>query len=96
MSTIKTKDIRAALLKKGFKQDNTHHQYFWLYVGERQTDVHTRLSHGSSEYGEDLLAKVRKQLGGITKRQLLDLVGCPLKHEAYVAYLVEIGRIRTE
>jgi hypothetical protein len=95
VSAIKTKDIRSALLKKGFRSDNRHHEYLWLYVGERQTGVMTRLSHGRSEYGEDLLAKVKKQLG-VSKEQLFALVGCPLNYETYVAHLVETGRIKTE
>jgi len=95
VSAIKTKDIRSALLKKGFRSDNRHHEYFWLYVGERKTGVMTRLSHGRSEYGEDLLAKVKQQLG-VTKQQLHDLVDCPMNREAYVAHLVESGRIKTD
>ena len=93
MSAIKTRDIRSALLKKGFKCDNTHHEYLWLYVGNTKTTVHTWLSHGESEYGDDLLAQMKKQLG-ISKKDLFDLVRCPLKYDAYVAQLVESGRIR--
>lgn len=95
MSAIKTKDIKSALLKKGFRSDNRHHEYLWLYVGDRKTGVMTWLSHGRSEYGEDLLAKVKKQLG-VSKKQFFDLVGCPLNYETYVALLVKSGRIRTE
>ena len=95
MSAIKTKAIRSALESKGFKHDNTHHEYLWLYIGDRKTNVRTRLSHGRSEYGEDLLAKVKKQLG-LSKKQLFDLVGCPLNYETYVALLVKSGRINTQ
>jgi len=95
VGAIKTKDIKSALLKKGFRSDNRHHEYFWLYVGERKTGVMTRLSYGLSDYGEDLLAKVKQQLG-VTKKQLHDLVECPLKHEAYVAHLVATGRIKPD
>jgi len=62
VSAIKRKDIESALLKKGFKRDNTHHEYLWLYVDGRKTRVRTFLSYGLTEYGEDLLAKVKKQL----------------------------------
>ena len=95
MSAIKTKDIRSALLRKGFRRDNTHHEYLWLFIGDRQTTVKTWLSHGISEYGEDLLAEVKKELG-VSKRQLFALVRCPLKHGTYVAHLVETGRIKTD
>jgi hypothetical protein len=95
VSAIKTKDIRSALLSKGFRSDNRHHEYLWLFVGETQTSVKTRLSHGKSEYGDDLLAQVKNQLG-VSKKQLFDLVACPLTHEEYVAHLVGSGRIKTE
>jgi len=95
MSAIKTRDIEAALLRKGFRRDNTHHEYLWLYVGERQTNVRTLLSHGIPEYGDDLLAKIKKQLG-LSKPQFLDLVGCPLTYEIYVDHLRKSGRINPE
>jgi tRNA/tmRNA/rRNA uracil-C5-methylase (TrmA/RlmC/RlmD family) len=93
VSTIKTKDIESALLKKGFRRDYTHHEYLWLYVGGRKTNVRTRLSYGESEYGDSLLAQVKKQLGLSNKQQLLDLVKCPLSHAAYVAILQQSGAI---
>ena len=94
MSAIKTKVIESALLRKGFRRLNTHHEYFWLYVDGRQTFVQTKLSHGLSEYGDDLLAKMSKKLG-ISKKQLLALVSCSLEYEEYVAYLQQTGRINT-
>ena len=95
MGAIKTKDIKSALLKKGFRSDNRDHEYLWLFVGERRTRIRTWLSYGRSEYGEDLLAKVKQQLG-VTKKQLHDLVDCPMNHEAYVAHLVATGRIKPD
>jgi hypothetical protein len=95
VSAIKTKDIRAALLKKGFRLDNTHHQYLWLFVGDRRTTVKTWLSHGLVEYDDNLLTQVKKELK-VSKKQLFALVRCPLKYEAYVAHLVATGRIKTD
>lgn len=94
MSAIKTQRIEAALLKKGFRRDYTHHECFWLYVEGRQTSVKTRLSYGIREYGDDLLAQLKKQLG-VSKPQLHALVGCPLTYDEYVAHLVGSGRIKT-
>ena len=90
MSVIKTNALASALLSKGFRRDNTHHQYLWLYVGGKKTSVRTCLSHGIPEYGDDLLAKVKKQLR-VSKPQLLDLVACPLSYDKYVAHLVQSG-----
>jgi hypothetical protein len=91
MASLKTKDIESALLRKGFRQDNTHHKVFWLYDGELQTLVKTRISHGGSEYGDNLLAKMRQQLGLDTKAQLFELVKCPLSHQDYLNLLVKKG-----
>jgi hypothetical protein len=89
MASLKTKDIVSALLQKGFHQSNTHHMVFWLYDGETKTGVKTRISHGKSEYGDNLLAKMRQQLGLDTKAQLFDLVKCPLSHQDYLDLLVK-------
>ena len=92
MSTISSKNIESALLSKGFRRDNTHHEYLWLYVDGKKTTVKTWLSHGIREYGDDLLAQVKKQLG-ISKNQLIALVHCPLGHADYVRHLRDTGRI---
>ncbi len=89
MASLKTKKIMSALLQKGFRQSNTHHMVFWLYDGERQTSVKTRVSHGKSEYDDNLLAQMRKQLGLDTKKQLFDLVECPLSYQDYLELLVK-------
>jgi len=89
MASVKTADLVAALLRKGFRQDNTHHKYFWLYDGEKRTHVHTPISHGLREYGDSLLSRVKKQLFLDTKRQLLNLVDCPLSQQDYLGILVQ-------
>jgi hypothetical protein len=88
MSSVNTADLKAALLKKGFRQDNRHHTYYWLYDGEKKTSVKTAISHGLKEYGDNLLSKVKKQLFLDTKTQLLELVACPLNQQGYLAILV--------
>jgi hypothetical protein len=62
---------------------------FWLYDGEKKTSVKTWVSHGLSEYGDNLLAQVRKQLCLDTKTQLLELVECPLSQQEYLRILVQ-------
>lgn len=95
MTAIKTKNIESALLKKGFRSESSHHEYFWLYIGERQTRFKTYLSHSIPEYGDQLLDKVKKQMG-ISKKQLVDFVDCRLTYEKYVAHLRQHGRIEKE
>ena len=95
MTVVKTKDLESALLSKGFRRDNRHHRYYWLYDGEKKTSVKTFLSHGFGEYGDNLLAQIRKGLGLENKRQLLDLIQCPMSQQDLIDYLRATGRIRS-
>ena len=88
MRTCKTRDIAAALLKKGFEERSSHHRIFYLIVDSKISGVHTFLSHGVKEYNADLLTKMRTQLH-ITAKELDDLIQCPLSGEEYVMLLVE-------
>ncbi len=89
----KTKAIRAALLKKGFVADDTHHEMFWLLVDGKKTSVRTRISHGAKEYGDELLALVARQVG-LGKLELYRLIDCPMDGEKLRALLLDRGRIR--
>ncbi len=92
MGAIKTQKIRRQLLKKGFKEDSTHHQMYWFYHGERRTSIRTRLSHGYAEYGDKLLAQVARQMR-LNKRQLLRFIDCAITYEVYLRMLLEAGEV---
>jgi len=89
----KTKVIRAALMKKGFIADDTHHEMFWMVVDGKKTSIRTRISHGAKEYGDELLALVARQVG-LSKQELNRLIDCPMDGRKLRALLVERGRIR--
>jgi len=89
----KTKAIRAALMKKGFIADDTHHEMFWMVVDGKKTSIRTRISHGAKEYGDELLALVARQVG-LSKQELNRLIDCPMDGRKLRALLVERGRIR--
>jgi hypothetical protein len=84
--------IRSSLLGKGFVEDNTHHRYFWLYVDGRKAEIFTYTSHGAHECGDHILARMAGQLK-LSRRQLDDLLDCPLSGEAYVEMLRGNGHI---
>ena len=88
MSTRTTREIRNALLGKGFKKHDTHHEVFRLWVGGKKTRVSTRLSQGAREYGDNLLALMAKQLN-LRRAELDDLIDCPLSEEDYVHKLIK-------
>lgn len=88
MSTRKLRDVHSALLKKGFQEKPGDHQFFTYHrlSDNKKTSVFTKTSHGSSEVGDALLAKMAKQCR-LSKAAFLDLVDCPLEREPYEAKL---------
>ncbi len=95
MSAIKTRDIEQSLKKKGFKLDNTHHSIYWFYLGTRKSSIRTRISHGSTEYGDNLLSQIGKQMG-LNRKELSSFVECQLTEERYREILVERKKITLE
>ncbi len=94
MSVRKTRELRRALTAKGFRQDNTHHEMYWLYLGSRKTSIRTRISHGSKDYGDNLLGQMARQLG-LARADFDDLIDCPLSGAGSATMLQECGAIRT-
>lgn len=86
MATRKAREIKEGLTKKGFIAVQRDHTYLFLCVEGRKSRVHTKISHGLSEYGDNLLSFVAKELH-ISKKQLADLLDCPLSYEEYLAML---------
>ena len=90
MGSARSRNIDAALRKKGFRRemDGKHVRYF-LTNGEQ---VRTMMSHGDSgtSIGAPLISAMSRQLH-LSKRQFLDLIDCTLSEEAYRTVLREQG-----
>lgn len=93
MSTHKTSDIEQALMSKGFKKVNTHHEMYWLHVGSKKTSIRTRVSNGEREYGDKLLSIMARQVH-LSRSLLDDLIECPLTSSAYLEELRIKGILR--
>lgn len=93
MSPRKTRDIRAALQAKGFERVDTHHEMFWLHVGNKKSSARTRISQGQTEYTDGLLAQMAKQLK-LKRQELEELVDCTMTGDAYAALLRAKGEVR--
>ncbi|MCL5884630.1 MAG: hypothetical protein M1377_04715 [Deltaproteobacteria bacterium] len=89
----KTRTIRSALLSKGFIADDTHHEMYWFVFDGRKTSIRTRISHGVSEYGDNLLALIARQVG-LSRQELYRLVDCPMDGEKLKRLLAERGKVR--
>ncbi|MBY6273821.1 MAG: type II toxin-antitoxin system HicA family toxin [Caldibacillus debilis] len=86
MNPQKTKDIEAALLKKGFQRVVSHHIYYFLYVDGKKTSIRTKISHGIKEYDKSLLSQMAKQLK-LPNEMFVNFIKCPLSYEDYLKYL---------
>ena len=89
-----SREIRAVLPKKGFKKAENDHTYFFLHVDGKKTGVHTKVSHGSLEYGNSLLSLMAKRLC-LTNGQLDKLLGCKIEGPEYVGILRSGGHLRS-
>ena len=91
LTSIKTNKIAKSLLAKGFQEDVKHdHRIFRFYVGNKKTGIYTKISHGKSEYGDQLLSLMARELY-ITKDNFLALIYCQVNYEKYIKLLEENG-----
>lgn len=89
MSSRKVKEIEGALLSKGFcGREGSRHRVFFHCVDGRKTGIHTMLSRGASDYPDNLLGAMAKQLK-LRKKELLGLIDCDLSEDGYVRLLGE-------
>lgn len=82
--------IESSLLKKGFKVEEARdHRFYYFYYNGKKTICRTKISTGSSykEYSDSLLKKIKKQLMLTKRRQLDDLIDCPMTKDDYVDIL---------
>ena len=86
MGTRKSREIKEGLIKKGFLPEQRDHTYLFLHVEGRKSSVRTKVSHGSKEYGSNLLSMVARQLH-LTSAQLDDLLDCPMSYDDYLDML---------
>lgn len=88
MATRRGREIQEGLTKKGFIAVQRHHTFLFLTVEGRKSSVHTKISHGNKEFGDNVLSLVARQLH-ISAKQLDDLLDCPLSREGYISLLRE-------
>jgi hypothetical protein len=94
--TRKAKDIKKALLKKGFRKEAKHHEMFWFYADGMKTAIRTRFSHGAKECGSFLQGEIRKQMGLENPREFDEFIDCQMTEKAYLELLVDRGRIEID
>lgn len=90
-------EIEAGLLRKGFTPTHPGSDHNWfIYVsldGRKAKGARTKTSHGRGiDLGDNLLAQMARQVG-LTKKQFLELVDCPLSRADYEALLRAAGNL---
>lgn len=86
------RDLISGLKQKGFVQSEGDHHFFRLHIDGKKQIISTKVSHGEREIGDPLLGKMARQIG-LSRRDFLQLVDCPLTFDRYVELLRESNRL---
>jgi hypothetical protein len=86
------RSIERALLRKGFRFVESHHRYLIFFSEGLQQEIRTKISRGTNDYGDELLAQVSKQLF-LNKKELLELIDCRMSGDDYATLMRERGVI---
>ena len=84
--------VMSAFEAKGFSRRQGDHVFFHFFVNGKKTQIYTKVSHGEKEIHDGLLGTMARQLR-LTKKQMGELVDCPLSQAEYVKILQDGGHI---
>jgi len=90
MVNIKVRDIVTGLIKKGFSKSEGNHLHLIFYVNGKKTSIRTKVSHGCSEIGDNLINLMSVQLK-LEKKQFIEFINCPLTFQDYLKELKKQG-----
>ena len=89
MATHRTSELETALCNKGYAEDNTHRKMYWYYFDGRKTALRTRTSQGERTFDDWLFDQRRKQMGNLSKQQMIDFMECRFTGDMYKQYLLD-------
>ena len=95
MAAIKLSRIISSLEKKGFVKykSKKHHLYYYFYYNGKQTDIYTKFSHSGQDYGDELLAAIKRQLIILNQEFCNNFLKCSVSESEYIDYLKDKGEI---
>jgi len=88
MATLKIRDIKAALARKGFVSRDGDHEYFIFHCDGKKTSVMTKFSRSATEADDWLQSQVAKQIK-LSKAQFIRFVECAMSANEYRALLID-------
>lgn len=88
MPQKKRKDIRKALVKKGFLEENNDHYFYTFVYKNKITPIYTKISKGSKykTLQDGLLSLMSTQMK-MSNKEFLDFVDCNISKSDYVTLL---------
>ncbi len=89
MATYDTDKFRKALQAKGFEEDPTHHNMYWYWLDGKKSSVRTRTSHGEKQFDDSMLSMRQKQIGNLSKEQMIDFIECPFTADQLRQHLLD-------
>lgn len=87
MTVLRTRDVRAALTAKGMEPADAHHKMF-SKTHDGLITLKTRVSHGSTTIGDELISRMAKQCA-LRTAEFVALIECTLSQEAWEALVSE-------
>ncbi|MDR1307466.1 MAG: hypothetical protein LBK74_07825 [Treponema sp.] len=91
--TLKTKDIRLNLCKKGFAESNTDHKVFWFYKDGMRTPIRTKFSHSANEVDDNLIHLMANQIH-VSKSEFVKFVMCQISEQEYIEIQKGLGNLK--
>lgn len=89
-------DVEGGLTRKGFQPNKPgadHNYFIYLSLAGKKARASTKTSYGKGfDIDDNLLGQMARQCG-LTKKQFLDLLDCPLSREEYEKLLQQSGKL---
>ncbi|MFN0078572.1 MAG: hypothetical protein ACKVY0_19100 [Prosthecobacter sp.] len=89
-------DVEGGLTRKGFqpiKPGADHNYFIYQSMAGQKARASTKTSHGKGfDIDDNLLSQMARQCG-LTKKQFLGLLDCPLSREDYEKLLKQNGKL---
>ncbi len=93
LGTRKNYNIANSLLKKGFEERHSSHQFLVLFIDGKKTSISTFVSHGKKEITDSLMHKMAKQLQ-LPHKRFCELVDCSMSGQELRDFYLDEGIVR--
>jgi hypothetical protein len=91
--TLKTKDIKSNLCKKGFIEDNKDHKHFCFFRNGKPTVIRTKFSHSAKEIDDNLIHLMANQIH-LSKGEFVKFVICEISEPEYIEIQKGLGCLK--